>query len=118
MKYLQKITMVLSILVILFGFYQLNHEQDIFAQSKANCCNIGGCKYSNSNLCISRSSIQLKKDGCAGGDYILTCKDCCDYNANDEVCDDPKNSCKDANGDCYGWCKINGVMQWVVDTSW
>lgn len=32
------------ILVILFGFYELNYQKDIFAQSKRNCCDNGLCE--------------------------------------------------------------------------
>ena len=46
--------------------------------------------------------------------YRLTCRDCVDYNMIGQVCNDPKNSCVDQNGNCYGWCYIGGTWQWVV----
>lgn len=102
--------MVFSTLVILFGFFQLSNEQDIFAQSRAQCCNTGMCTYPNI-FCYTSSSIILKP--LCSDEYILTCKDCADYNSAGRVCGDPKNSCKDESGNCYGWCKVDGIWQWT-----
>ena len=66
MKSLQKITIVFSIPVILFGFYQLSYEQEIFAKSLAPCCNNGQCEGEN---CISPSSINA---GSLCDSYMLT----------------------------------------------
>ena len=110
MKHLQKLTVVFSILVILFGFYQLNYEQDIFAQSKAYCCNRGLCTYPNS-LCTSTSTVDLKPK-CHS--YTITCRECVNYSATGQVCGDPKNSCAEQSGGCYGWCYYNGTWQWVL----
>lgn len=118
MKVVVKLVSLFSILIILFGFYQLNYEQDIFAQSKAYCCNNSMCKYEApgiGELCTSKSSMELfpnQKPSCVT--YILTCRDCVDYNAAGEVCGNPKNSCVDQNGNCYGWCYVGGTWQWVV----
>jgi hypothetical protein len=115
MKIIQKLILLFSVIVIVFGFYQLKHEQDIFAQSKERCCNNGMCQYLNGqgDLCTSNSGMFLKSDSCKT-EYNLTCRECVDYSALGQVCDDPKNSCEDANGNCYGWCYYNGSWQWVV----
>ncbi|MFZ1517893.1 MAG: hypothetical protein WAU11_03920 [Ignavibacteriaceae bacterium] len=110
MKPLQRLIIVFSILIVLFGFSQLNNEKDIFEQSKAYCCNEGKCTYPNA-LCTGSSSMNLKPD-CI--EYGVTCRECVDYNASGQVCDDPKNSCKDQNNNCYGWCYFNGTWQWVL----
>ena len=109
MKVLLKLVFLFSFLVILFGFYELKHEQDIFAQSKARCCNNSLCQYPA--LCSSPSSMELKPD-CKS--YMFTCGDCVDYNVAGQVCNDPKNSCADGGGNCYGWCYYNGSWQWII----
>jgi len=109
MKVILKLVFLFSFLVILFGFYQLKHEQDIFAQSKAYCCNNGFCNYDTGSLCTSTSTIKLKPD-CK--EYTMTCM--VDYSAAGQVCNDPKNSCEDHMGRCYGWCYYNGSWQWVI----
>ena len=104
---------IFSVLVILFGFYQLNNEHEIFAQSEAYCCNNGHCTYPNV-LCSASSSVQITDDRCKN-DYIVTCKTCVDYSYDGTACYNPVNSCKDQNNDCYGWCYVNGNWIWVVD---
>lgn len=94
MKYLQKTTMVLSILVILFGFYQLNSEQDIFAQSRAHCCNSSQCFRAN---CGEPSSINMMP---FCDFYMLTCKDCLDL--------EYSNCLLDCGGDNNRYCLNNG----------
>lgn len=102
MKNIQKLTVVFSILVILFGFYQLNYEQDIFAQSKALCCNNGLCKGNN---CISTSSINA---GSLCNSYLLTCKDCIDleYSGCLDNCSNKKNDYCLKNGVPYYGTKV------------
>jgi hypothetical protein len=111
MKYLQKLTLVFSIMVVLIGLYELNYEHDIFAQSREFCCNDGVCQYPE-RLCTAPSSIKLKPKCLT--DYGFTCGQCVDYSASGQVCGDPKNSCKTQGGDCYGWCYVNGTWQWVI----
>ena len=94
----------------MFGFYQLKHEQDIFAQSRAYCCNDEDCTYPNV-LCSAESGIQLKEFNCIG-DYTFTCGECVDKSYQGLVCGDPKNSCTDAHNRCYGWCYVGGNWQW------
>ena len=115
MKLIQKLILLFSVFVIVFGFYQLQHEQDIFAQSKAQCCNNEMCQYSNGqgSSCSSSSSVDLKSDLCAKS-YLVTCGDCVDYSAAGQACKDPKNSCVDGGGNCYGWCYSGGTWQWIV----
>jgi len=116
MKHMLKITILFSLIVILFGFYELSYRNDIFAQSKALCCNEGMCYYNSkdpsySKLCSSSSSMKIKPE--CGNDYLFDCKTCVDLSAAGRICGDPKNSCKDSNGNCYGWCLVNGVWQWT-----
>ena len=112
MKVLLKLVFLFSFLVILFGFHQLKHEQDIFAQSKMRCCNQGLCLYPDA--CSLKSSINLKSDDCKPNNYNFTCLDCVDFSAAGQVCLDPKNSCKDHMGRCIGWCYYNGSWQWLM----
>ena len=114
MKVILKLVFLFSFLVILFGFYQLKHEQDIFAQSKKACCNNEQCSYVGNIPCTFSSSIDLKSDDCKPNSYNFTCRDCVDYSAAGQVCDDPKSSCVDGGGNCYGWCYKNGTWQWVI----
>jgi hypothetical protein len=109
---IQKLILLFSMVVIVFGFYQLQHEQDIFAQSKERCCNNGMCRYPDD--CSLASKVDLKADDCDPNSYNFTCKDCVDYSAAGQACKDPINSCLDQFNNCYGWCKVNGSYQWVV----
>jgi len=111
MKVLFKLVFLFSFLVILFGFYELKHEQDIFAQSKQYCCNNGMCTYPNIT-CSSSSGIKFKPK--CNNDYTFTCMDCVDYSYAGQVCNDPKNSCRDHLDRCYGWCYYNGSWQWLM----
>jgi hypothetical protein len=71
MNYFKRLVFLLSILVITIGFFQLNHENEIFAQSRMRCCNNGQCKGAN---CSAPSSINYGKY--CGSTYLLTCGDC------------------------------------------
>jgi len=55
--------------------------------------------------------MKIKPD--CDNDYLFDCKACVDLSAAGRICGDPKNSCKDANGNCFGWCLVNGVWQWT-----
>jgi hypothetical protein len=99
MKVLVKLVSLFSFLVILFGFYQLKHKQDIFAQSKMRCCNQGQCKGAN---CYAPSSIEM---GRYCGTYYLTCRECIDFELAGllEGCQDKKNYyCNDRGVKYYG----------------
>jgi hypothetical protein len=69
-----KITILFSLIVILFGFYELSYRNDIFSASLSRCCNNGLCAEAN---CISPSSINAGSD-CSIKYYHLTCKECID----------------------------------------
>lgn len=101
MKPLQSIIIVFSILIVLFGFSQLNNEQDIFIQSEQHCCNQGQCKGAN---CISPSSIEA---GSLCDTYLLTCKDCIDleYSGCLDNCSNKKND----------YCMNNGVPYYGIE---
>ena len=71
MKLIQKLILLFSVFVIVFGFYQLQHEQDIFAQSRMRCCNNGQCKGAD---CSAPSSIDWGVN--CEKRYYLTCQDC------------------------------------------
>ena len=95
MKHFKGFTLIFSTIVILLGFYQLNNERDIFAQSKQHCCNRGQCQDAN---CTAQSSIDA---GSTCKAYLLTCKDCIDleYSGCLDNCSSDKNI----------WCNNNGV---------
>jgi len=73
------------IVVIIFGFVQLNNENTIFAESRIPCCKAGNCQ---GIPCSTTSTVYLKWDGCAG--YILTCEDCMMLGG---TCDQPEQTC-------------------------
>ncbi len=116
MKYLQRFILIFSVLVIIFGFVQLNYKNDIFANSKAHCCNDGLCNYyfEDPVLCTTLADAYLKP--CCNGifctEYTMTCKKCVEKSEQGLVCKDPKSSCEDQFGNCYGWCLVNGKWQW------
>jgi hypothetical protein len=106
MKVLVKLVFLFSFLVILFGFYQLKHEQDIFAQSKLPCCNNGLCR-------ISCSSTALVNSGSLCDLYTLTCKDCIDleYSGCLDNCQNRKNYYCLNNGTPYYGVKVDCLEQ-------
>jgi len=101
-NYLQKTTMVFSTLVILFGFFQINNEQDICAQSKVRCCTNGQCEDAN---CFASSGVNY---GPLCNEYTLTCKDCIDleYSGCIDSCLNRKNYFCDNNGVPYYGTKV------------
>jgi len=104
MNHLLKITIIFSIVVILFGFYELSYKNDIFAQSKSRCCNNGLCNAAN---CISQSSIN--SGSLCNIHYYLTCKECIDLEISGCIanCSLQKNIfCYDINGLKYFGTKI------------
>jgi hypothetical protein len=107
MKVILKLVFLFSFLVILFGFYQLKHEQDIFAQSKMRCCNNGLCKAAN---CIAPSSIEA---GSLCDTYLLTCKDCIDleYSSCIDNCSSRKNYYCNNDGTPYYGTKVPCLEQ-------
>ncbi len=107
MKVLFKLVFLFSFLVILFGFYQLKHEQDIFAQSKLPCCNNGMCKDYN---CLASSGVNY---GSLCDEYILTCKDCIhlEYSGCLDNCLNRKNYYCDNNGTPYYGTKVDCLEQ-------
>jgi len=107
MKSIQKLILLFSMVVIVFGFYQLKHEQDIFAQSKARCCNRGMCKEAN---CIATSSIEA---GSLCDTYLLTCKDCIDleYSGCLDNCSSRENNLCYNNGTPYYGTTVSCLEQ-------
>jgi hypothetical protein len=90
MKSIQKLILLFSMVVIVFGFYQLQHEQDIFAQSKLPCCSNGQCKVA----CTSSTFVHA---GSLCDSYLLTCKDCIDL----EYSGCLDNCLNSTNGYCF-----------------
>ena len=111
---LKVLFLLIPILLISFGFVELSFKKTIFIDTQAQCCNNQLCQYPNI-LCTDKSTIQFfvhpGSNECTQ-DYNITCGECVIYSAANQVCPVQKyNSCKKADGSCYGWC--NGI--WVLD---
>ena len=82
------------IVVIMFGFVQLNNENTIFADSRAACCVAGYCDYAD---CDATSTVRLGPN-CT--EYVLTCWDCVEFGAG--ICQQRAQSCIDGNKKYFG----------------
>ena len=85
------------IVVIIFGFVQLNNENTVFADSRAACCAAGYCEVSD---CDATSTVRI---GPSCTEYVLTCWDCIDFY---EVCYNASR-----------WCWHNGQKVYASDYS-
>ena len=101
MKHFKGFTLIFSTIVILIGFYQLNNERDIFAQTKLPCCSNGQCRAG----CNLQSYVDA---GSPCHTYLLTCKDCIDLEFSGclENCQNKKNVYCDNNGVSYYGTKV------------
>lgn len=70
------------LIVVWGGFIQLNHQNTIFADTRAHCCESGQC---HKEQCFTDSSILDVYDNCESG-YISDCFRCLDLYINDLLC--------------------------------
>jgi len=82
------------IIVIVFGFIQLNNEREIFAESMAVCCDEGLCEDNN---CYSTSTMHLTLNNCSP-EYTLDCAWCIYHFKQGNLCVDSLYS---ANPYCW-----------------
>ena len=102
----------LLVITVIFGLEQLSNENNVFADTKAYCCNNGLCDDQNCSSLSSVNTFSQTGPGCTEG-YLITCKECIDLTyAGDELCPfGPLTAyCWDGEN-CYGWC--NGI--WNFD---
>ena len=112
-KFSKILFILFLVITVIFGLEQLSFKNNVFADTRAYCCNHIPDSQCDGQSCNGTSTVTTFDPigpGCAE-EYTTTCRECIDLTAAGELCPTGPITayCMDGD-DCYGWCNGHWVL--------